>query len=119
MNYIEALTIVSQLSDGKNPFTAEVIPSDSLLQNGDVIRALFLARSALERMNGRESRRGNQPANAGKPWTSEEDSRLVEQFDGGISLKLLASEHGRSVAAVQARLVRLGKIDEASVQGVF
>jgi hypothetical protein len=50
------------------------------------------------------------PANAGKPWTSEEDTKLVRAFEAGATLGQLARQHGRTQQAIQGRLYRLGKV---------
>src|SRR5689334_268643 len=54
-------------------------------------------------------------ANAGRPWSQEEDARLGRAFDDGISIEMLAQEHKRSRFAIEARLVKLGRIAEPSV----
>lgn len=58
----------------------------------------------------------SRPAAAGARWTDEEDARLVGEFDGGTAVPELARLHGRSRAAITLRLVKLGKLDEASVK---
>jgi cytoskeletal protein RodZ len=50
------------------------------------------------------------PANAGRPWSQEEDLRLAQGFDAGRTIESLAEEYQRSRWAVEARLVRLEKI---------
>ena len=51
------------------------------------------------------------PENAGKPWNDEEDMLLANAFEAGKRIPELAREHRRTRAAIQARLVRLGKIE--------
>ena len=47
---------------------------------------------------------------AGLRWTRTEDGRLMCAFDRGASIDQLARAHGRTRAAIEARLVRLGKM---------
>jgi hypothetical protein len=44
-------------------------------------------------------------------WTPEEEQRLAAAFEGGKDSAELAKLHNRSRAAVEARLLKLGKID--------
>jgi hypothetical protein len=74
MDETQARKIISVLADGCDPMTGEKLESP-VLQHGDVIRALHVAVRALEaRIKGRGSR-ARTPANAGKPWTEEEDRK--------------------------------------------
>jgi hypothetical protein len=55
-------------------------------------------------------------ASAGVRWTDEEDARLCNEFDGGQPVAAIADSHGRTKAAITLRLVKLGRIDPATVQ---
>ncbi len=52
----------------------------------------------------------NRPTNAGKAWGREEDLRLCNGFERGVSLDVLAQIHARTLASIQSRLEKLGKI---------
>jgi hypothetical protein len=52
---------------------------------------------------------------SGSRWTPEEEQRLVSSFDTGRTVDELARAHKRSRAAIEARLVRLGKMDASAV----
>ena len=56
----------------------------------------------------------SRPANAGKAWNREEDARLVNGFERGVSLEVLAQIHARTLASIQSRLERLGKIEPSA-----
>jgi hypothetical protein len=43
-------------------------------------------------------------------WLEREDQALLLQFDEGASLQQLAIEHERTKAAINTRLVRLGRL---------
>lgn len=47
------------------------------------------------------------PVNSGKPWTEAEDQSLRERFSYGISLRDLASLHGRTLLAIEWRLAKI------------
>jgi hypothetical protein len=60
----------------------------------------------------RQSRRqSNLPRNAGKPWTQEEDERLLQAFDAGSSVDHLTVSHERTRAGIEARLVKHGRLE--------
>lgn len=104
-----AREIISVLAQGIHPVTGEAMPADSPYNEPPVIRALFAVSRALEQCDA--PKRRELPANAGKPWTGEEDDLLVAAFDAGQELKQMALALGRSRVAVEARLVKLGKIE--------
>lgn len=107
----KALAIVSALADGVNPYTGEVFEPDSPYQAADVIRALYIAVRAMELTGSKaSSNRARLPANAGKPWTEQEDRELLEKFDAGQSVAQLAEVHDRTLAGIQARLERHGRV---------
>jgi hypothetical protein len=110
MNETQALHIVESLANGVDPETGEVYPPDSPYQRAHIVRALFVARQALEQASESERRRQALPANTGKPWAEDDDARLSAGYDEGKSLTDLAREHDRTRGSIQARLVKLGKI---------
>jgi hypothetical protein len=110
MNEVQALQIVQALANGVDPESGEMYPSDSPYQKPDTVRALFFASKALERATEWEQRRKRLPVNAGKPWSDEEDTRLAAGFDAGRPTNELAREHQRTLASIQARLIKMGKI---------
>ena len=107
-----ALHIVQALGQGIDPHTGETFPAASPYQHPDTVRALFEAAQALaEAMTERPRSARGALENAGKPWSEEEDKALAEAFDAGNPLAELARRHRRTRAAIQARLVRLGRIE--------
>lgn len=105
-----AREIINVLAQGIHPVTGEAMPPDSPYNEPPVIRALFAVSRALDGCDMPKSRR-DAPANAGKTWSGEEDDALAAAFDAGHDLKRMALELGRSRVAVEARLVKLGKIE--------
>lgn len=115
MDESKALAIVSALANGVNPLTGEVFTTDSPYQSPDVVRALYISVRALEASAKRRSRaRGRLPGNAGKPWSEEEDNRLLSEFDHGRALAEIAQAHQRTQAGIQARLEKHGRLQSAS-----
>lgn len=113
MELQEARAIVNTLAQGIHPVTGEVMPADSAYNEPQVIRALFEVVRALDEKQA-PARRHHLPPNAGKPWASEEDARLDAAFTSGADLKPLAQELGRTTFALEARLVKLGRLPPRS-----
>jgi hypothetical protein len=136
MDHDKALRILKHLSDGNDPETGKPFAPDRPYQRPDVIRALFHAVRELENSPVSEARRcdpgtGSLPESAadaplasavasprrgapaprsGKPWSTEEDEKLVAGFDAGRTIAGLAADHGRSRIAIEARLARFDKV---------
>lgn len=114
MDHEKAHKIISALADGCDPTTGVKVES-SVLQHGDVIRALHVAVRALEKSRSKVGN-GRSPANAGKPWSEQEDRELLEKFEAGQTVAQLAHAHDRTPAGIHARLVRHGLLDGSSSQ---
>jgi hypothetical protein len=109
MQTSEALRIVRALADGVDPTTGEVLEGDTPFQNPQIVRALFTAVDALERLVKTENRARRLPENAGSPWNEQEDEELSRDFDAGMSVADLAKKHKRTEGSIRTRLERLGK----------
>jgi len=117
----EALRIITALANGAHPATGELFARDSPYQSPDVIRALFVAQRALEQKAhplgrsqhgaARASQTHAESANAGKPWSPEEDQRLLQAFDADKPLAEIAQAHGRTPAGIRARLEKHGRLE--------
>jgi hypothetical protein len=111
MDSAQALVVVRSLANGVDPESGEVFAPDSAYQKPQVVRALYEAAAALERIERFERRRSQLPQKTGEPWTEEEDRRLLAAFDAGRALQELAATHERTMAAVRARLLKYGRIN--------
>jgi len=109
MELDNALEIVTLLADGIDPSTGEVFPDDSPYQHPQTVRALYTLIRAVE---GQSSEAKSRPKKAGTPWLSEEDQQLTEAFKKSTSVTQLARSHERTERAIEARLVRLGLVEE-------
>jgi hypothetical protein len=111
MQQAQALAVIRSLANGVDPETGEVFPADSAYQRPMVVRALYEAAAALERMERFERRKAQMPAKTGEPWTEDEDRKLLAGFDAGRALQELAAAHQRTMGAVRARLLKYGRIN--------
>ena len=114
MSPLEAKKIIDALANGIDPETGEILPSQSTFNSPQVIRALFVAVSALDKAARRADRDTALPKNAGRSWSDEEDKQFLVIFDSGTPVKEIASRHGRTLGAITSRLVRLGRIKDST-----
>jgi len=113
-----ALKILNALANGVHPATGEVFSADSAYQHPETVRALFEAVRALEGSRPAapaERSPGDVPANTFVRWTRDEEERLAAAFDAGRTSAELAKLHNRSRAAIEARLLKMGKIDVSAL----
>jgi hypothetical protein len=123
MNKEQTLRILNALANGIHPATGEKFGADSPYQHPDTVRALFEAMRAVEGAGqaapasspAAERRPAMPESGSGSRWSPEEEQRLVSSFDTGRTVDELARAHNRSRAAIEARLVRLGKMDASAV----
>lgn len=106
----KAAGILKSLAAGIDP-AGGPLADLSALQSPDVVRALFLAADSLESRVRQSRRQSTLPRNAGKPWTQEEDDRLLQAFDAGTSVDHVAASHERTRAGIEARLVKHGRLE--------
>jgi hypothetical protein len=115
----QTLRILNALANGVHPATGERFAADGPYQHPDTVRALFAAMRAVEgaaAANPAAERKSAFPqSGAGSRWSTEEEERLAGAFDAGRTVDELARAHNRSRAAIEARLVRLGKLDASAV----
>jgi len=123
MDREQTLRILNALANGVHPATGEKFAADGPYQHPDTVRALFAAMRAVEG-NAAAAAATPAPTNerpampqtgAGSRWSPEEDQRLASAFDSGRTMDEVARSHNRSRAAIEARLVRLGKMDASAV----
>jgi len=114
----QTLRILNALASGVHPGTGEKFSADSPYQHPDTVRALFDAVRAIEGSRAAApaaavERKPSAPpqSGAGSRWTAEEEQRLAAAFDSGKSVGELAKLHNRTHAGIEARLLKLGKID--------
>jgi len=108
MPQFDSRQILQCLAEGVDPTTGAALPADTVLRAPEVIAALQAASAALASEAERARRRAQLPANLGLPWSKAEELTLVSAFHTGTTLGDIAKSHGRTLAAIEARLERLG-----------
>ena len=103
----EAIKMIRALADGLHPETGEILPKDSVCCAPPCVRALNRAVTALIAQQEREK---NRPQNAYKSWSRAEDEQVCEELRLGNDFNQIAKAHNRSVPAIVARLIKLGKV---------
>ena len=117
----QALRILNALANGVHPATGEKFAADSPYQHPDTVRALFEAMRAVEGGGAQtpasapERKPALPQSGSGSRWSGEEEQRLASAFDAGRTVDELARAHQRSRVAIEARLVRLGRLDASVV----
>jgi hypothetical protein len=114
MNRQEVITILDTLADGVDPATGQRIPYEAF-HTATAVRALFAASAFLKSDTGRAPRSKTFTA-AGAPWSAEEDARLGQEFDAGLTVAQIALQHGRTSGAITSRLVKIGRLDPEKVK---
>jgi hypothetical protein len=117
MNVDQATEIIQKLADGVDPTTGDRFPSDSLYQQADTVRALHLALEGLDRLKRYKERIHSGPPKAGRPWTKDEETRMLQQFDAKVDVTAIAQELNRTPGAIWARLEKVGRIQRKDFSG--
>lgn len=112
MKYTDATSVLKALIEGHEPGSDVPLPAESVVHRPDVLRSLLAGVAALERVAARDQRRALLPDNVGRSWTADEETRMAEAFKAGESPELIAREHRRTLRAIEARLQRMGLLNE-------
>jgi len=112
MKYIDATSVLKALIEGHEPGSDVPLPAESVVHRPDVLRSLLAGVTALERAAARDQRRALLPDNVGRSWTTDEEKRMTEAFKAGESPDLIARKHRRTLRAIEARLQRMGLLNE-------
>ncbi|MGO9126579.1 MAG: hypothetical protein ACLP6G_17040 [Terriglobales bacterium] len=107
MELHQAIATIRALADGLNPTTHETLNANDACRQPQSVKALNRALSLLVAQQDREKR---SPANAGRAWSRAEDQQVCEDLRQGKDINEMAKAHNRTVPAIAARLVKLGKI---------
>jgi DNA-binding NarL/FixJ family response regulator len=107
MEIARAIQVIRALANGVHFESGAALDETSICRAPDAIKALNRALAALVVQEAREKKR---PKNAGKNWSHEEDAQICDELRQGLDFNQIARSHNRSLAAILARLVKLGKI---------
>jgi hypothetical protein len=106
--FLRARVILDSLVQGIHPKTGGELPEDSVVNEIDVARAMATAVLALDQISARIARRAQLPESVGKTWTEGEVQQLKDEFSRSEPMPLIATKHGRTIRAIEARLEKLG-----------
>jgi hypothetical protein len=104
---------ITRLANGQNPKNGEVLQAGDPCMSAESVKALNKALSPLIQLEQWEK---NRPPNAFRTWTRSEDTQVCDELRKGIALDEMAKLHHRTVPAILARLMKLGKISPVSAQ---
>lgn len=113
----QAAQLLEQLALGTDPRTGAALAEGDACTAPEVIRALFIARNALQGKSeparkGPVVRNGVMLANVGKKWSGDEIDTLLQQFQAGTPLGRIAAQLGRTDGSIVARLVHAGALPD-------
>lgn len=108
-----ARVVIQSLVQGVHPSSGKDLPKDSIVNEVEVTRALGTAVMAIDQVSVRLARRAQLPESVGKAWTEEEERRLRAAFNRSKPIPEIATEHGRTIRAIEARLEKLGLLTPA------
>ena len=111
MDIIKAKEILFALAEGIDPTTGEVLPDNSVCNKGEIVRAFYAVLNHLEEKKLKK----NLPANAGKPWTIEDEVLLVSLYRSGTPKREICKTMQRTESGIAARLVHLGIIESRDI----
>lgn len=104
-------------ADGVDPSSGAALAPDHPGQRPDTLRVVFAALALLQPAQAaiassvEANRQSAGPRNAGRPWSTDDDTTLANGFDAGEAIGALAVQLERTRGAINARLVKLGKIE--------
>ncbi len=104
-----ARQILQALIQGVDPFNGDELPDGTVLQQADVLRALLAGVAAMEQDAARASRRAQlAAATSGAPGARTSRPLCSRPSRPGESVEEIATRHGRTLRAIEARLEKLG-----------
>lgn len=117
-----AIDILEALLDGVDPVTGEVLPEGHVCLEATVMRALHVAVVALQTPEEAEAALPSYPLtksgklNAGRPWTEEDNQRLIQLYLDGRSIENICQLLQRRKPGVNNQLQYLGLDAQVSQQ---
>ena len=108
MDIMRAKEIIGALAEGVDPTTGEVLPNDSVCNKGEIVRAFYAILNHLDEKKPKK----NMSANAGMPWTKEDEDLLVKLYYSGATKRDICKTLQRTESGIAARLVHLGAIED-------
>ncbi|MCC6954689.1 MAG: hypothetical protein IT290_11270, partial [Deltaproteobacteria bacterium] len=107
MDIKTCVNTLRSLAEGLDPLTGRPLTAASITEQDSVRDSLLQAADFMTRFGAQQS---SPKTSRGRAWTSDEESRLVREFESGRSIEAISTDLHRSSSAIQARLFRLGKL---------
>lgn len=104
----KARSVLEYLIQGLDPETGKDLPKEDSVNRIEVNRSMSIALTALREVDARMVRRSLLPESVGKTWTEEEEQQLKAEFANSEPIPDIATKHGRTIRAIEARLERVG-----------
>ena len=107
--------VLSCIANSINPYTGEVISGiDNCLKlklEGISVKLESLFKqdknnNVISSGNSKKIQHDDNFPMAWERWTEQEDSRLIEEFNQGLTIKQIAEIHNRKIGGIRARLKR-------------
>lgn len=109
MDQKQTISVLEALANGVDPMTGEVLPAASPYNSPEVIRALFhalklipkpkrLKKSVEEKQQANLSK--GLPKNYGLPWSEEDLSKVIHDYQSGFPVENIAQEVHRLPTSV-------------------
>ena len=119
--YRKARSVLQSLIQGLDPETGAELSKDAVVNRIEINRSMLVAITAMEQAEARMLRRAQLPESVRKAWSDEEEQHLKAQFGSSEPIPLIATKHGRTIRAIEARLERLGllKADQRATDPSF
>ena len=119
--YQNARAVLQSLIQGLDPETGLELPKDAVVNRIEINRSMMIAVTAMDQVLARILRRAQLPESVGKTWTEEEAQQLTAEFTRSEPIALIATKHGRTIRAIEARLERLGllRADQRTINNSF
>ena len=116
MDRMEVVQRLRAWTPGTDAGSGEPLPLAHALRHAEVHATLVAALCLLESSGaGSERAAPARPRNAGRPWSREDDDRLLALFDAGGGVADLAGQLERTRGSIAARLVKFGRIEPPPV----
>lgn len=110
----EAMAILQPLMEGRDPDTGDFLPFGHTCLHPQVRQALSMALSAMEKADAHTEiamTRKNGKLKAGRSWTEEDCSALVELYQAGTPIQKMCSLLQRRERGIKRQLAYLGCIE--------
>lgn len=112
MDIERARKLILALAEGIDPITGEVLPTEHVCNNPEIIRAFYTAFNNIDSKSVVSEKKQKTYESAGKRWTAEDDKLLKELYENGVKISEIQKRFMRSRGSIQSRLAKLGIVED-------